>query len=282
MLGQNADLLKEMIQELTKSSLVVAAAGNKYPNGSSRDNSNNLDVIFVGNINQHGIVDHSSDESLNISIVAPAGSSKQMTYNTNGYDPYWGGTSGATPLVAGALADVTSVLGEITFQEAKRLLEKTALPTSNSLQKPQRNGPGMLNTFKLIKVALRLKEKGWPENRAALLNDNSIFDFMEHASQLRNEAEELLKSDDCNKKKQGLKNLRRSHLLSSDQSTANILAGLYEKLGYVQNAQFYKNFNREELKSFMEQSSSPHPSSSFQLDFYDKKSIERAKTQLGL
>ena len=70
------------------------------------------------------------------------------------------GTSGATPLVTGSLAGFEWLSGyHPTAEEAKILLEKTAILTQHSHDKPRRNGVGMLNAYKLGMVGKRLKEK---------------------------------------------------------------------------------------------------------------------------
>ena len=65
------------------------------------------------------------------------------------------------PLVTGSLAGFEWLSGyHPTAEEAKLLLEKTAVPTIHSVfEDPKKNGKGMLNAYKLGIVAQRLKEK---------------------------------------------------------------------------------------------------------------------------
>ena len=82
-----------------------------------------------------------------------------ISYDFAGNLLLFGGTSGAAPLVTGTLGAFTLLSGyPLNTQEAKHLLTKTAiklpkLPTGHLL------GAGMLNAYKIGRVAQRLKEE---------------------------------------------------------------------------------------------------------------------------
>ena len=273
-------ILKRLIKQMTENSIVVAAAGNHHPYGSITDASDGLDLILVGNLNSYGIVDGDSDESENVVITGPAGG-RQMTENAKGLYPRFGGTSGATPLVTGAIANVKAILSDLSFDEVKVLLQKTAIPTSNIYQQPLKNGAGMLNAFKLVRVALRLKELGWPEFRSELLAADSSFDFREDATNLRREARSLIESENCNDQQRALEMLRKSFLLMPDETTGNLLAEIYEQEGFLINAQFYWNFNEGTLKQFLDIVTDSSDDPTLPLTLEDRRAIKRAKNSLS-
>ena len=104
------------------------------------------------------------------------------TTNKYGYYQKFSGTSGATPLVTGALAGFTWMSGyQPTGAEAKALLKKTAIPLRLSNEDPQMNGPGMLNAYKLGMVGKRLKEQCGEDiycykNK---IQDSATYEFLE-------------------------------------------------------------------------------------------------------
>jgi hypothetical protein len=151
--------------------LFVLAAGNGYPAPVSRTNRSL--GIAVGNIGPNGLMAPGSQEDPGVDIAAPAGDIIQSYAHErqHGQRPFgkdeggeasrrfskFGGTSAAAPLVTGALANVLGLLPGLRLEEAKVLLKRTAQPTANQLESPRRNGSGMLNAFKLVEVAKRLK-----------------------------------------------------------------------------------------------------------------------------
>ena len=89
----------------------------------------------------------------------------------------FGGTSGAAPQVVAALADVLSILHTLNRDEAATLLRRTAVVSSYG------DGVGTLNRYKLVRVAQRLLERGWPTSKVAL-HDDSVYDFSDEAQAL--------------------------------------------------------------------------------------------------
>lgn len=252
------ELIRPLLKKLLTKSIWVVAAGNSnlreidLPFGweppRSRMQSGNTqisEVITAGSISPYGTLSDFSNEGENVTVLAP--SDRWVLSKTNEISRF-GGTSGAAPLVTGALANVLALLPDLSLEEASELLRRTAQPTINSHQRPQRNGAGLLNAYKLVEVAKRLKNAGWPKGRKQLINDPSIYNFSELARVLLAEGKKLLQEDDCQKKRDGLSKIRRSFLLDYNDESRKILISIYGRENFSANASFYKSFDRQDFK----------------------------------
>ena len=112
----------------------------------------------MGNLGILGARSQFSQKGEAVHIMAPAGNALTST-NGNGSYKRFGGTSGATALVTGSLAGFEWAAGyHPTAEEAKILLEKTAIATHHSNDDPRENGVGMVNAYKLMMVGKHLKK----------------------------------------------------------------------------------------------------------------------------
>ena len=147
---------------LSPPSVVVTSAGNDYPEPvrtSKSKASRDFDAIIVGSLSPSGNRSDFSQEDLEVHIMAPSDNYISSADEDGNYKRF-GGTSGATPLVTGSLAGFEWLSGyHPTAEEAKILLEKTAILTKYSHDSPRRNGVGMLNSYRLGMVGKRLKEE---------------------------------------------------------------------------------------------------------------------------
>ena len=158
--GENAGrTIYNVFKSLSPPSIVVTAAGNLVPTPVppyKAKASKNFDVIIVGNLTCEGRRSGSSQQGEEVHIMAPG--SEQLSADKNGNLMSFGGTSGATPLVTGSLAGFEWLSGyHPTPEEAKILLEKTAVPTHHSHDVPRLNGVGMVNAYKLGMVGEEFK-----------------------------------------------------------------------------------------------------------------------------
>ena len=155
-------------------------------------------------------------------------------------------------MVTGSLAGFEWLSGyHPTAKEAKTLLEKTALPTLHSHEKPQINGAGLLNTYKLAEVAKRLKQKcgddsscfkkeilkeetyQFPKDKDLTTDLAKVF-----PSCSNQEAKpESLELPSCEKKAEVFKRLRISVLLNPSKESLGVLSCLYKEEGFTQNAE---------------------------------------------
>ena len=155
----------ESFKKLSPPAIVVTSAGNFSVYGfSALDSQKSLasrdfNAILVGSFSPSGFVSEFSQEGEEVSILAPS-DNYISTADSNGEYSQFGGTSGAAPLVTGALAAFEWISAyHPSSEEAKILLQLTALPTLHSYERPRLNGTGLLNTYKLGRVAQRLKAK---------------------------------------------------------------------------------------------------------------------------
>lgn len=253
-IGYDSDRIFDVLSALEKKSILVVATGNDWPDPLPR-NEQMVDSILVGSLYPHGYISHDSSEGALVDIAAPSDAMLQSTIGGGKFE-HFGGTSGAAPLVTGTVALMKAYLPDMDTAEAREILKKTALPTSNKYQNPPKNGVGMLNTLKAVAVAQKLKkQKATKADRKALLTsaaDTGVFDFKEEASKAFKDAMALLALSDtdanCAKRLDGFNLLRKAVLLDSSHDGArNKLIELFKGQGLTLNAEFYENLDKQKL-----------------------------------
>ncbi len=146
---------------LSPPSILVASSGNKFPSPLFREKSRaakDFGAILIGSLSPRGVASGFSQEGEEVTILAP--SDDYIISAVQGDYKEFGGTSGAAPLATGSLAGFEWLSGyHPSPKEAKLLLQRTALPTIHSHEKPRKNGAGMLNSYKLGILGQRLKRK---------------------------------------------------------------------------------------------------------------------------
>ena len=249
----------EVFKELSSSSgvsrtIVVASSGNNFPtrlDDIKRKASKDYDVILVGSFSPEGLASFFSESGEELSILAPS-DSWITSAGKNGEYKKFSGTSGAAPLVTGSLAGFEWLSGyHPTAKEAKILLEKTALPTLHSFEKPPINGAGLLNAYKLGEVAKRLKKKCGPSIscfKEEILKDKN-YHFPEDKSLKRDvarffpfcsaggESGSLSNLSSCEEKEKLFKRLRKAVLLKPSEELLKSLSCIYKARGFKQNAE---------------------------------------------
>lgn len=247
-----------ILMDLSRQTVVVAAAGNHAldtQTGSSRNRVlPSAHIITVGSSSPRGLVSDFSDEAPDVTILAPS-DHYLVTPGIRGRSRQgmnFGGTSGAAPLVTGALANARAILKEFSAAEAKTLLQRTAITTAIS-QRTRLNGAGILNAYKLVRVAQRLKQRGWPTNRERLLSDPTIYDFAEESNTELQAAYRLLAQPLCSNVQQAAIRLRRAFLLNPQSEAREVLAVLYRSADLPINAEFYENLDSNRLTTFLSQ-----------------------------
>ena len=156
-----ANEIYNVFKELSSQTVLVTASANYFPSIPSLNSvkskaSKDFHAIIVGSFSPYGFVSDFSQEGEELHILAP--SDYFLTVDSGNHINRFDGTSGAAPLVTGALAGFEWIAGyHPTGEEAKILLEKTAIPTLHSHESPRQNGAGLLNAYKLARLAVRLK-----------------------------------------------------------------------------------------------------------------------------
>ena len=233
----NFEAMQALSDYVTKSGggvLCVVCAGNDFPTplyGSGDSGMRELNLITVGSCAPTGYFSYFSRAGEQLTIAAPSDDDILSIAAGTGELTAFGGTSGAAPLVSGALADVISIIPALTLAEAVHMLQKTAVQTSvNALQE----GRGVLNYYKLLRVAARVRQaaKGDPQKMRELLFDDTMYDFSDEAHRLRDTASA--------EPEQAFFYLRAAFFLHSrDLETRHLLAEMYRHAGYEAEALFY-------------------------------------------
>ena len=252
----------EVFQELSPPSIVVIASGNtshynklledvQIENVQSKA-SKNFDAILVGNFSPNGFVSGDSISGEEVHIMAPSGN-WLTSAGKNGEYKKFSGTSGASALVTGSLAGFEWLSNyHPTPEEARILLEKTAIPTLHSHEEPQVNGVGLVNAYKLGEVGKRLKEKCKKSIscfREEILNekhyhfdiDNSLTEDVKRSFPSCAMDKKSVNSDmsNCEEKEKVFKKLRKAVLLNPEESKDFLksLSCIYREGGFSQNAE---------------------------------------------
>ena len=242
-------------------SIVVVSSGNNFPDKLANIKSKasrDFDAIMVGSFSPRGFVSDFSQSGKEVHILAPSDDWITSAGKEGEYRQF-GGTSGAAPLVTGALAGFEWLSGyHPTAKEAKLLLEKTAFPTLHSHEKAHINGVGLLNAYKLGEVAKRLKEK-CKKNTFCFENEilkEENYRFSEDKSLKRDlgrlfptcslgEAlEESSSLSDCGQKAEFFKRLRKAILLNPKEDLLKGLSCIYKEAGFTKNAEALDNLSQ--------------------------------------
>ena len=215
------------LAKIAEQSIVVISAGNSFPGPLERGIQElSSQVIVVGSVSPDGRVSDFSPRSDNeVTVLAPS----DYHILSCGFDSkhgrsrfmVFGGTSGAAPLVSGTLADVISLLPGLRADEARQLLAGTAIKTT-------KNPTGSLNYYKMLRVATRLVEAGWPAERQ-LIFDEAIYDFTSEVGQLLEQSYPSLEA------------LRRAFFLDDTVRVRQLLGKQYRDAGYRAESKFYNN-----------------------------------------
>lgn len=240
---KNVETYVEEVKKFTDASIVVRAMGNYFPSTIPKG-LYALDIIHTGATSPAGQATKYSSESSLVDVTAPSGI---LSKNDYGQFEKVDGTSFSAPLVAGSIANVVTVLeynttsrAKLAIDEVRALLQKTSIGTSTHLDSRGMNGAGSLNSYKLIRVAMRLQEN-WPQNRHRIKEDSGLYDFRDEASTYKQNALEMLNGKNlCKDLPLILKTLRLSFFLNSeDKEVRALLASIYKDYGRREEAKFY-------------------------------------------
>lgn len=240
-----SDNQSEVIDKLSTKSVVVIAGGNSFPKRVDKVAfEQKVPKVIVGSIDHQGLVSDFSQADASVTITAPSDYSIMSIEKSGKIEVRFSGTSGAAPLVTGAISNVQSILPGITTEEIIKMLKETSIFALAS-EEHNRNGPGSLNAYKLVRVAARLKEN-WPLNREEILTNHKLYDFSTEAKENTANAlkllSELKENFNCKKLEEGFKLLRRAFFLDSYNPNARYeLSSLYKIAGLFEQSIFYND-----------------------------------------
>ncbi|MFZ4713779.1 MAG: S8 family serine peptidase [Bacteriovoracaceae bacterium] len=259
---RDSKLVAEAIEKVSEHSVFITANGNEgnLTENAKRVIATNHKVIMVSSLAPDGTGSSFTNFAPETTISAPSDNSL-LSYI--GDEPVkFGGTSGAAPQVTAALASFTVLTGyQLNTSESKFLLGKTALPFPN-YPAPNSLGSGMLNSYKIAEVAIRLKEK-CKNNKECFkksLADEKTYNISINAPQVIKEAQkgfpectdglEKTSSSTCEEKKLILKNLRKAAFLDhSNPSLWKFISCISKNDGMTKNSEFYESMAKRQGKS---------------------------------
>ena len=245
----------DTFKALSPPSIVVISSGNDYPRPLNRHkarSSKDFDAIAVGSFSPNGMVSEFSSSGEEVHILAPS-DQYLLSSSESGNPIRFGGTSGAAPLVTGSLAGFEWLSGyHPTSEEAKFLLEKTALPTIHSYEEPRKNGVGLLNVYKLGMVGKRLKEKCKQEDISCFqreIQKDENYRFSVDEEKIKNDVagvfpkctigattQEISERSSCEDKEKTFKKLRKAVLLNPGRIELwQALSCIYKQNGFSRN-----------------------------------------------
>ena len=255
----NEQIIYKAFHKLSPPTVLITVSGNYFPkkiNHIKIKASKNLNTIIVGNFSQNGMVSDFSQEGEEVFILAPSGDFLITTDRDEKYKIF-GGTSGAASLVTGSLAGFEWLSDYHPLpEEAKILLKKTAIPTIHSHENPQKNGVGLLNSYKLGMVGKILNKKCKNKGDFCFkqnIRGEAIYHFQQDEDLLQDlyntfpmcflKGENELESEkSCDEKDRVLKKLRQTVLLQPKRKELwNILSCIYKEGGFLQNGEILDN-----------------------------------------
>lgn len=158
---QYSKILKDAISEANKNNiLVVAASGNEGRAGNIDYPARFNEVICVGAIDKAGQLATFSNKGYEMDLVAP-GTDIETTYLNNS-NIKLSGTSAAVPHVVGVAAQIWSAKNDLTQEQLKALLYKSATPLGDV----KLYGWGMVNAIQSLenineKIELPEQDGSW-------------------------------------------------------------------------------------------------------------------------
>ena len=231
--------MAEALLPLLQETIFVTSSGNLHPDPIELPKRRVAeDIIIVGSADPTGHASSFSQRGKE-EIVRAFSDEYVQTIGVEA-DVFidFGGTSGAAPQVVAALADVLSIVHTLNRDEAATLLRRTAVASAYDEE------AGTLNRYKLVRVAHRLVQHGWPTSKAAL-HDDSIYDFSD-------EAQALTAASLSAEPAEAFTQLRQAFFLNPDNSqTRTLLAAIYRQAGYEAEALFYGAADSEARDAFI-------------------------------
>lgn len=222
--------------------LLIGSAGNDYPQPVFGDNAiSDIAFISVGSCNPAGSPSHFS-QCGNLNILAPSDDySPTYKHNSSTLETF-GGTSAASPLVSGAVADFLAILPsqKITYPQLEKLLHATAIPVAVD---PEIDGDvKVLNYYKLLRVALRIRyavENNLTSDKVQqMIEDAATYDFSAEAEEAKQLALKSAGEDYFNY-------LRQAFFLNPhDSEIRTLLSNIYRTHGLQAQAIYYGSPDR--------------------------------------
>jgi hypothetical protein len=239
-LGKQSEVSQEVFARLAKRSILIAAAEASWPEPLA-PNEKRFPGILVGSLSPQGFPSLWSTFDQPITISAP--SDRSLLSTLDGTAPKgFGGTSGASAIVASLVAAAKSLVPDLQREEVQAILDNTSLPTAAS-QKGYK-GYASVNAVKFLAVADRIRAEGLSgsKRQRALLGGGRLYRFEKEAEKGMEESLLVLRNADasCDARQKAFNQLRRSFFLNPTPSAIAAFVGVLNNNGLKSNARFYQ------------------------------------------
>ncbi|MCB0385935.1 MAG: S8/S53 family peptidase, partial [Bdellovibrionales bacterium] len=193
--------------------ILVVASGNDYPRKIGFA-VNSLRAIVVGSMAPDGLVSDFSQQGKKVTVLGP---SDFFVYTTvhDEKPELFSGTSGAAPLVSGALMNVASLLPDVSYDQAEELVRESSTPLPSNRDFVSNNGYGLVNAYKMVRLAEEVRSIGPLRSPSDMRRALRRVDLTSEAKAEFDRARALIGHSDCSQVVEGFKSLRRSFLLDS-------------------------------------------------------------------
>ncbi len=256
----DTDILEANKKLSDSGSIIITSAGNcfgrcgdfvkPYKEQASKTHS----VIIVAAMNEEGNKDVMSQVGNSVTVTAPGGANIRGYINNNKKSVQAERTSAATPQVTSALASFTEITGyKLNKEEIKKIFEMTSLKLSYADEFEGMVGAGLINIYKIGKVALRLREmcsndesinscihEGINNHNSYLFESEIVLGDVASLWNSCGNSDDGTHENDTDLKRQRLNALRASLLLSPENAEGwALLSCIYGSEGFSVNAKYY-------------------------------------------
>lgn len=232
-LGWNDPKISEVVERAYQRNVLwLLAAGNGFPR-PVKELEISSKALLIGSFAPNGLTSYETQIDKRMLILAPA-NKELLTLNGYGEPHLFGATSGATPVVAATLTNITFYLPEITREQVWILLRKSGqLSTENKIG--LKDHPPLLNAYKAVRVAKKISNECENESDEEacidqLLNDSTTYQIQDLDMDYGTEE----------------KNLRARALLGDRMSTESLIKK-YENMKLYWNSEYFRFLLREKI-----------------------------------
>ncbi len=235
------------IYKLLKSKTFVVSSGNaRSENGEAHQETGLIkheNAIVVGAVSARGLPASFTNKSDAVTVMAPGTEMKAAS------DLEYMGTSAAAPIVSGVLSDIEALLGPLNGQEQKTLIRHTSTPLPINALEPGLHGAGLINHYKMFRVAEKIqKDPAWPNDKN-LLNKKEFYNFDQEAEDLEQQAMKEMKTFKCENIQKATRLLRQSFLLKPSALNRYLLSKLYRTASLIDTAEFYEMSTSQDIQN---------------------------------
>ncbi|UYL07792.1 S8/S53 family peptidase [Bdellovibrio sp. SKB1291214] len=239
-MGWPGEKVTALAEKLDHQGLIwVLAGGNNHPE-PVESYEQTPHVIIAGSYSPRGLQTIYSQESKELDILAPS-DDYLASINASGEADLFGATSGAAPLISGTIANLKALLPSLNRAQADLLLKRTAHPSLHRLYS-NINHAGLLNSYKAVRVAMKVRELCDSEASCVAKELESKRNFTFPPLAMSDAIKSVCNNPTQVLNKEDTETLRKNFLLNSEKvEYSKMLACAYRNEGYSINADYYEN-----------------------------------------